>query len=108
MVKIKRLSEKGTANMKCDRRLYLNRDKSRVVEEGDVTSGFLFATAGGHIEATDAAKYNLEWRDGKLILPGRARAAATAEPKARKKPEDKAAKKSEDKGGTARPPDAKA
>lgn len=87
---------------KCDRRLNLTKDKSRVVEDGDVTSGFLFASEGGEILPEDAAKYGLEWRDGKVFLP------AAPKAKAAKKPEDKAAKKPEDKGGTARPPDAKA
>lgn len=85
---------------KCDRRLYLTRDKSRVVEEGDKTCGWLFATLGGQITAADAAAYGLEWRDGKIILPGR-------EPKAAKKAEDKALKRGGDKAASAPPPDRK-
>lgn len=90
-------------SFKCDRRLYLTKDKSRVVEEGDVLCAFLFAAEGGEIQPQDAATYALEWRDGKIILP----AAPAAEPKAKKKQEDKAAKKGGDKG-TARPPDVQA
>lgn len=88
---------------KCDRRLFLTKDKSRVVEDGDVMSGFLFASEGGGISPADAAAFDLEWKDGKVILP----AAPGAGSKAKKKPEDKAAKKGEDKA-TARPPDSKA
>lgn len=86
----------------CDRRLFLNRDKSRVVEDGDKDAGFLFASRGGEISAPDAAAFGLEWVDGKIILP----AATAAEAKAKKKPEDKAAKKGADKA-TGRPPDSK-
>ncbi|MEE8543246.1 MAG: hypothetical protein V3S94_05250 [Gammaproteobacteria bacterium] len=88
------------SGFKSDRRLYLSRDKSRVLEEGEKEAGWLFATPGSQIVESTASAYGLECRDGKVILP-----KAPAEPKAAKRPEDKALKRGGDKAAPARPPD---
>ena len=88
------------SGFKSDRRLYLARDKSRVLEEGDKGAGWLFATPGSQITEPAASAYGLEYRDGKVIL-----LQAGAEPKAAKKGEDKALKRGGDKATSARPPD---
>lgn len=91
-----------------DRRLYINRDKSRVVEEGDKSAAYLFAAAGRDITAADAQAYGLECEHGKVILPGgRSKAAKKGEDKALKRGGDKAGgdKRGGDKAATARPPD---
>lgn len=73
-----------------DRRLFLTRDRKRVVEEGDKDAGFLLAAAGREISESDAEAYGLECRDGKVVLP---------QPTPSKPPEDpkKSIEKSEDK-----------
>lgn len=43
-----------------DRRLYLTRDKLRVVEEGDPEMGYLFVAPGHVISDTDANKFGLD------------------------------------------------
>ncbi len=45
--------------MVVDRRLYLTRDKSRIVEEGDPSAGYLFAAPGHVISDADAERYDL-------------------------------------------------
>ena len=90
------------SGFKSDRRLYLTRDKSRVVEAGDKGAGWLFATPGSQIAESDASAFGLECRDGKVILP-----QGPAVPKAAKKAEDKALKRGGDKAASARPPDKK-
>jgi len=41
------------------RRLYLSRDKERVVEEGDPEAGFLLAGAGAEVPEEDVKRYKL-------------------------------------------------
>lgn len=43
-----------------DRALYLNADKTEVVEEGDPNAAFLLVGAGSEIDDADAAKYGLK------------------------------------------------
>ena len=86
------------SGFKSDRRLYLSRDKSRVLEEGDKGAGWLFATPGEKIAESAASAYRLEYLDGKVVLP-------QGESKAAKKGEDKALKRGGDKAASARPPD---
>lgn len=45
---------------KSDRDIYLNADKSAVVEEGDPDAAFLLVGAGSEIDDTEAAKYGLK------------------------------------------------
>lgn len=45
---------------KSDRALYLNADKSEVVEEGSPDAAFLLVGAGSEIDDADAAKYGLK------------------------------------------------
>jgi len=87
------------SGFKSDRRLFLNGDKSRVVEAGDRSAGWLFASPGTQISEDSASAYGLECVDGKVILPH-----APAKPKAAKKPEDKALKRGGDKAATDPPP----
>lgn len=42
-----------------DRRLYLTKDKARVVEDGDPEAAFLLVGAGGSIPEEDAKRYGL-------------------------------------------------
>ena len=42
-----------------DRRLWLTKDRERVVEEGDPEAAFLLASAGKEIDAETAARYGL-------------------------------------------------
>ena len=84
------------SNCKADRRLYLTRDKSRVVEQGDQDGAWLFATPGRDISEADAKEFGLEVLDGKIVLPGSA--PPPSEPqKSRERTEDKALAKGEDK-----------
>ena len=53
-----------------DRRLYLTRDESRVVEEGSPEAAFLFATPGTIVPAADADRLGLNLVDGRITLPG--------------------------------------
>lgn len=76
---------------KADRRLYLTGDKSRVVEEGDTSSAWLFAAPGSDISQADVKAYGLRVEGGKIVLPGAA--GDPGEPKEREKSEDKAVKK---------------
>ncbi len=87
------------SGFKSDRRLFLNGDKSRVVEAADKSAAWLFASVGCVIPEAEAEAYRLECREGKVILP------SPAEPKAVKKVEDKALKRGGDKAASARPPD---
>lgn len=43
-----------------DRRLYLTRDKTRIVEEGDPEAGFLFVAPGHVISDADAKEFGLD------------------------------------------------
>lgn len=52
----------------CDRRLYLTSDKSRVVEEGDPDSGWLFAVPDSTIKAAVAKRYGLTQKGGAVVL----------------------------------------
>jgi hypothetical protein len=64
--------------MKADRKLYLTRDKSRVVEQGDPASHSLLIGTNGEISAADAKKYGLILSEKKVVLPG----SKPAEPEA--------------------------
>lgn len=88
---------------KSDRRLYLSRDKSKVLEAGDTNAGYLFAAPGAEIAEADAKAYGLEHRDGKVILPRVEEPKRAAEPKAAKKGEDKSLKRGGDKSAPVRP-----
>ena len=46
-----------------DRRLYLNKDKTRVVEEGDPDAAYLYKVPGHVITEEDAIKFNLYEED---------------------------------------------
>ncbi len=55
--------------MKSDRKLYLTRDRSKVVEKGDVAGVTLLVAQGVAIDAATARKYGLTSVDGKVVLP---------------------------------------
>ncbi len=74
-----------------DRRLYLDADKSKVLEEGDPAAAYLFCRPGRPISVEDQEAFGLSFKDGAIVLPG------MPEPKAAVPPEDKAADKPEDK-----------
>lgn len=52
-----------------DRRLYLDAAKERVVEDGDPSAAYLFATEGSEIGEADMGRYGLSVEDGKVALP---------------------------------------
>lgn len=56
--------------MLADRRLYLTRDRSRVVEEGDVEAAFLLASEGRDIEVSEIHRLGLKLKDGRVVVPG--------------------------------------
>lgn len=56
--------------MKSDRKLYLTRDGSAVVEKGDPKGVTLLVAAGGVIDAATAKKYDLKSVDGKVVIGG--------------------------------------
>ena len=60
-----------------DRRLYLNADKSAVVEEGDPAGAFLLVPAGKRISPVQMERYGLAHINGIVALPGQ---QAEAEP----------------------------
>ena len=88
---------------KSDRRLYLSRDKSKVLEVGDTDAGWLFVALGAEITEADAVAYGLDYREGKVILPRVEEPKAVAEPKQAKKGEDKSLKRGGDKSAPVRP-----
>lgn len=47
-----------------DRNLYLNADKTKVVEEGDPEAAYVLVAAGGRIHLEDAEKFGLVVRGG--------------------------------------------
>ena len=48
------------AGFRSDKRLYLNADKSKVVEEDDPKAAYLLVGKGGTVTEEDAKKYNLK------------------------------------------------
>jgi hypothetical protein len=57
-----------------DRRLWLNKDKSKVLEDGDAQAAVLFATPGYAIPADQCEAYRLSVDPaGKIVLPGAAK-----------------------------------
>lgn len=51
-----------------DRRLWLDTDKTRVVEDGDMAAAFLFAAEGTEISSSDAGRFGLAVEDGRVVL----------------------------------------
>jgi hypothetical protein len=79
------------------RRLYLSRDKARVVEEGDPEAGFLLAGAGAEVPEEDVKRYQLRDlpdpdADAKAAPKGKA-VAGPPEDKAQDAPEKPSGRK---------------
>jgi hypothetical protein len=53
------VEEKITKTYKATRRLYLNKDKSAIVDENDPQASFLLAAEGNEVSAEDVEKYGL-------------------------------------------------
>ena len=83
------------ASLRADRRLYVNADRSLIVDEGDVRGSWLLAAKGRVIGEGDVVKYRLSVRNGRVAWPALLKQAAPAEDKQAAKPEDKAAAKPE-------------
>lgn len=64
-----------------DRRLYLDRSRERVVEEGSLDAAFLLASAGGEIGADEAARLQLYVFGGRICQGGAEQSAPAAEQK---------------------------
>lgn len=80
--------------MKADKRLYLNADRSKVVEEGDPEAAYLFAAEGAEVPDAEAKKYGLMGEKPKEPEPAVVHSSA-ADPEPAEKP--KAAAKAENK-----------
>lgn len=73
-----------------DRRLYLTRDKLRMVEDGDPDAGFLLCAPGRVIPAEDCAALGLQLVDGRIVQDaGEPESEPTPEP-AEPTPEEEA------------------
>jgi hypothetical protein len=53
---------KAMAESVLNRRLYLNSDKTKVVEEGDTDAAFVFGGEGSTVSAEDVEKYKIPKR----------------------------------------------
>jgi hypothetical protein len=56
--------------------LWLNADKSKIVEEGSVESAYLLVADGGQLSDEDAAKYKLGTKAKKDVADNKAKPAA--------------------------------
>lgn len=74
------------AGIVADRRLWLNADRSKVVEDGAEDAAFLLAAPGDLITAEAVELFHLELKDGKVVAPG---APQVAEPEAEPPPAPK-------------------
>lgn len=54
-------------SMIADRHLYLTADKSRIVEQGDTDSAYLFSTPGFEISAAEVERLGLALIDGRIV-----------------------------------------
>lgn len=52
-----------------DRRLFLNADKSAVVESDNPAAAFLLVAEGSEIDPVQVARHQLVSRDGKVVIP---------------------------------------
>ena len=80
------------ASLRADRRLYVNADRSLIVEEGDPRGSWLLVAEGLVIGEGDVALYNLSVRNGKVVWPALLKQAEPAENKQAPKLANKAAK----------------
>jgi hypothetical protein len=53
-----------------DRKLYLTRDKERIVEEGSPEAAYLFANSGTMIPDAEAARLGLSVTNGRMMQAG--------------------------------------
>jgi hypothetical protein len=77
-----------------DRRLWLTADREQVVEEGDPSAAFLFATPGKEVSDADAERYGLKASKAK---PAETQQAEPAEEKQAAEPANKARKRTANK-----------
>lgn len=89
---------------KSDRRIYINADRSRVVEESDPAATFLLVAAGKDVSDEDIKRYGLKF--GKPAVEAEAeaeaddeKAEAAAANKARRAGANKAEQPGDDKAG---------
>jgi hypothetical protein len=77
---IHRLEGANVVGLKADRRLWLNRDRSKVVEDGDVNAAFLLAAPGRIVPQPEVERFGLSAdAEGKIQL------APKPKPKPKKK-----------------------
>ncbi len=81
------------ASLRADRRLYVNADRSLIVDEGDVRGAWLLVAKGLVIGEGAVVLYSLSMRDGKVVWPALLKQAAKVEDKQAPKAEDTAAAK---------------
>lgn len=74
-----------------DRRLWLNADKSQVVEDGDPDAAFLLVSAGGAIDSAEAERLGIRKRD--LTVDATVAEDAETEPDADVKAQPRSANK---------------
>lgn len=78
-----------SGNLKADRRLYTNRDRTRLVEAGEPDAAFLLAAPGRPIDPADVQALGLSMDDGGRVIQGGRKEAPKPDDKARAKTEDK-------------------
>jgi hypothetical protein len=78
--------------LRSDRNLYLNADRSKVVEEDDPEQAWLLAGPGGLIDSGDVVRYQLHIVNGKVVIGHETPVAKMAAP-----PENKMAEPPENK-----------
>lgn len=87
-----------SGELKADRRLYTNKDRTKLVEEGDPGAASLLAAEGRAIDPADVSALGLIVSDGRVVQ-GKAE-PKVEKPKEAPKPEDKAQGKPMHKGVT--------
>lgn len=85
-----RQAEARAGGLAADRRLYVTRDRGRVVEDGDPEAGFLLASGpGALIPPEDVARLGLTVRDGRIVQHGGEKEQAKPADKQAAPPADK-------------------
>ncbi len=69
-----------------DRRIYVNADGTKALEEGDPEAAFLLASKGSTISIEDQKRLNIGIKGDRIVIGKKSKKSAT---KAAKKPEDK-------------------
>lgn len=69
-ITIEKETKGPVATLISDRRLFLNSDKTAVVESNSDDAAYLLAGEGCEIDPDSVAKFGLTVEDGKIVVPG--------------------------------------